>query len=159
MSGASFRKHLTGQGWANLLLVLFGVGGFVLAMSILRMLDVTGKPLDLALYLFAVALLPLICALVVLRFLFVFPDVPEIVARSEYGSMPFLLAAIFALPFLFFDFSLAVEPLHYLTVMGPAVHLLNGGTLLVDTFSQYGPGAVLATFSGFSLGPLSFGTS
>lgn len=66
--------------------------------------------------------------------------------------MLFLLAVLSALPFLFFDFSLAAEPLHYLTIMGPAVHLRNGGTLLVDTFSQYGPGAVLAMLSGFALG-------
>ncbi|WMT72537.1 hypothetical protein [Bradyrhizobium sp. Ash2021] len=141
------------------MLVLLGVGGFVLTMSILRLFGVAGKTLDLALYLFAVALLPWLCAVAGLKLRYSFPDVPEIVVRPENSSMLFLLTVLFALPFLFFDFSLAVEPLHYLTVMGPAVHLLNGGILLVDTFSQYGPGPVLTTLSGFALGPLSLGTA
>lgn len=162
MIGAGLRKRITGldQNFrANLMLVLLGVGSFVLTMSVLRLLGMVGKPLDLALYLFAVAVLPPLCSVAAFKLRYVFPDVPETGVRSENGSMLFLLAAFFALPFLFFDFSLAVEPLHYLTVMGPAVHLLNGGILLADTFSQYGPGAVLSTLSGFALGPLSFGTA
>ena len=34
MSGPNFRKRITGQGWANLLLVLLGTGGFVLALTL-----------------------------------------------------------------------------------------------------------------------------
>lgn len=119
MSGTNFRKRITGQGWANLLLVLFGIGGFALALTLLRLTGVTGKPLDLALYIFAVSFLPLICALVASRSLGVFPVAPEPVVSSERGSFFFLLAVLLALPLLFFDFSLAVEPLHYLTVMAP----------------------------------------
>ena len=39
------------------------------------------------------------------------------------------------------------------------MHLLNGGTLLVDTFSQYVPGPVLTTLAGVALGPLLLGTA
>lgn len=141
------------------MLVFLGIGGFVLALTLLRLTGVTAKPLDLALYIFSVSLLPLICALVALRSSGVFSVAPGPMVSSERGSFFFLLAVLLALPLLFFDFSLAVEPLHYLTVMAPAVQLLNGGTLLVDTFSHYGPGVVMATFSGFVLGPLSFGTA
>jgi hypothetical protein len=160
--GADIRKHSIGLDRdlrTNLMLVLFGVGGFVLAIGILLLFGVTGKNLDLALYLFAVVLLPWLCAMVCLRLQYPFPDVPETVVRHEYGSMAFLLIVLAALSFLFFDFSMAVEPLHYMTIIGPAVHLLNGGALLVDTFSQYGPGPVLSTLFGFAVGPLSFGTA
>ena len=154
--GANLRKDSTGLDRdlrANLMLVLLGVGGFVLAIGILLLLGVAGKELDLALYLFAVALLPWLCAIACLKLQYPFPDVSETVIRHEYGSLAFLLIVLAALPLLFFDFSMAVEPLHYLTILGPAVHLLNGGTLLVDTFSQYGPGPVLTTLAGFALGP------
>ena len=59
----------------------------------------------------------------------------------------------------FFDFSLAGDVAHYLANIGPALHLLSGGTLLVDTFSQYGPGPVLITLVGFQIGPVTFGTA
>ena len=59
----------------------------------------------------------------------------------------------------FFDFSLAGDVAHYLTNVGPALHLLHGGTLLVDTFSQYGPGPVLITLVGLQIGPATFGTA
>lgn len=156
---ASFRGRIAGLDGPNLMLVLLGVGGFVLLMGILRLLGVNGKPLDLALYVFAVAFLPLLCAVAALKLGYVFSEPPAAAVQSENVAMVFLLAVLFALPFMFFDFSLAVEPLHYLTVMGPALHLLNGGVLFDDTFSQYGPGAVLAAFSGFTLGPSSFGTA
>ncbi|OSJ21492.1 hypothetical protein BSZ19_49720 [Bradyrhizobium japonicum] len=58
--------------------------------------------------------------------------------------------------FLCFDFSLSAEPFHYMTNVGPALHLMNGGTLMVDTFSQYGPGPVLITYLAFQLGQPSF---
>src|SRR5262249_36977280 len=47
----------------------------------------------------------------------------------------------------------------YLTNVGPALHLKHGGQLLVDTFSQYGPGPVLAAAAGFAVGPRTFGTA
>jgi hypothetical protein len=159
MIAANFRGRAARVDWAYPMMALLGAGGLVLLMTFLQSLGVDGKALDLALYVFAVAILPLLCAAAALKLGYVFSEVPETVVGSQYGSMLFLLAALFALPFLFFDFSLAVEPLHYLTVMGPAVHLLNGGILFADTFSQYGPGAVLSTLSGFALGPLSFGTA
>src|SRR5262249_53863423 len=55
-----------------------------------------------------------------------------------------------------FDFSLASDALHYMTNIGPALHMLHGGTLMVDTFSQYGPGPVLVTYLAFRLGGASF---
>ncbi|MET4845357.1 hypothetical protein ABIF62_005852 [Bradyrhizobium japonicum] len=67
-----------------------------------------------------------------------------------------LVCALVASTVLSFDFSLAGDPFHYMTVMGPALHLLHGGTLMVDTFSQYGPGPVLVTYLTFRLGPPSF---
>ena len=53
----------------------------------------------------------------------------------------------------FFDFSLPADALHNMTNIGPALHLRFGGVLMVDTFSQYGPGAVLVTLLGLTLGP------
>ena len=70
-----------------------------------------------------------------------------------------LLTAAAATCVLYFDFSLSADPQHYLTNVGPAVHLLHGGQLMVDTFSQYGPGPVVATMLGFMIGPISFGTA
>ncbi|MFK4658857.1 hypothetical protein ABIF97_008791 [Bradyrhizobium japonicum] len=67
-----------------------------------------------------------------------------------------LACALVASTVLSFDFSLSGDPFHYMTVMGPALHLLHGGTLMVDTFSQYGPGPVLVTYLAFRLGPPSF---
>jgi hypothetical protein len=60
---------------------------------------------------------------------------------------------------IFFDFSLANDVAHYLTNIGPALHLLHGGRLMVDTFSQYGPGPVLVTLLGLQIGPTTFGTA
>ncbi|MDE5461756.1 hypothetical protein [Bradyrhizobium sp. CSS354] len=67
-----------------------------------------------------------------------------------------LAFALVAGTVLTFDFSLAADPFHYMTVVGPALHLLHGGTLMVDTFSQYGPGPVLVAYLAFQLGPPSF---
>jgi hypothetical protein len=53
----------------------------------------------------------------------------------------------------FFDFSLPADALHNMTNIGPALHLRFGGVLMVDTFSQYGPGPVLVTLLGLTLGP------
>jgi hypothetical protein len=70
-----------------------------------------------------------------------------------------LCVAVTAAVVVFFDFSLAGDVAHYLTNVGPALHLLHGGTLLVDTFSQYGPGPVLITLAGLQLGPTTFGSA
>lgn len=64
------------------------------------------------------------------------------------------LALSIALTWLcFFDFSLPADALHNMTNIGPALHLRFGGVLMVDTFSQYGPGPVLVTLLGLTLGP------
>jgi len=59
----------------------------------------------------------------------------------------------------YFDFSLTLEVLHYLTIVGPALHLLNGGTLLVDVFSQYGPAPVVLTYLAYLSNPNTLGTA
>ncbi|WP_441260220.1 hypothetical protein AB7008_34165 [Bradyrhizobium sp. 521_C7_N1_3] len=77
-------------------------------------------------------------------------------AQLRAAQRAALVCALVASAVLNFDFSLAGDPFHYMTVMGPALHLLHGGTLMVDTFSQYGPGPVLVTYLAFQLGPPSF---
>ncbi|QPF93894.1 hypothetical protein [Bradyrhizobium commune] len=77
-------------------------------------------------------------------------------ARLQSAQRAALAVALVASVVLSFDFSLAADAFHYMTVIGPALHLLHGGTLMVDTFSQYGPGPVLATYLAFRLGPPSF---
>ena len=58
----------------------------------------------------------------------------------------------------YFDFSLNLDPIHYLTIAGPAVHVLHGGTPMVDTFSQYGPGPVLIAVCALLVGPRTLAT-
>lgn len=77
-------------------------------------------------------------------------------AQLRSAQRAALAVALVASTVLSFDFSLTGDPFHYMTVVGPALHLLHGGTLMVDTFSQYGPGPVLATYFAFRLGPPSF---
>ncbi|WLA54282.1 hypothetical protein [Bradyrhizobium diazoefficiens] len=78
-------------------------------------------------------------------------------ARLPSAQRATLAIAIVASVFISFDFSFAADPFHYMTVVGPALHLLHGGgTLMVDTFSQYGPGPVVVTYLAFQLGPPSF---
>lgn len=78
-------------------------------------------------------------------------------AAGLRSAQRFALAiAIAASALLCFDFSLAADPFHYMTVIGPVLQLLHGGTLMVDTFSQYGPGPVLVTYLAFRIGPPSF---
>jgi hypothetical protein len=67
--------------------------------------------------------------------------------------------AVLATPMVFFDYSLTADPLHYLTNIGPALHVLHGGTQMVDVFSQYGPGPVGVTAASFLIGPATFGTA
>jgi len=70
--------------------------------------------------------------------------------RLELAS---LMSAIVLVVVMFFDFSLPAEALHFITNVGPAIQLRNGGTLMVDTFSQYGPGPIIVTLAGLNLGP------
>src|SRR5262249_32403466 len=77
-------------------------------------------------------------------------------ARARIRSIALFAAAALTCV-LYFDFSLYADPLHYLTNIGPALHLLHGGILMVDTFSQYGPGPIVATLLGFKVGPITFG--
>ncbi|MBR0953457.1 hypothetical protein [Bradyrhizobium canariense] len=77
-------------------------------------------------------------------------------ARLPSAQRAALAVALLASSVLSFDFSLASDPFHYMTVVGPALHLMHGGTLMVDTFSQYGPGPVLVAYLAFQFGPPSF---
>ncbi|MEP1577713.1 MAG: hypothetical protein ABJL33_15230 [Hyphomicrobiales bacterium] len=52
---------------------------------------------------------------------------------------------------LFFDFSFTSDVMHYLTNLGPANSLLNGGVPFVDIYPQYGLGPVVLTAFGMSL--------
>jgi hypothetical protein len=70
-----------------------------------------------------------------------------------------LCVAVTAAIVVFFDFSLTNDIAHYLTNVAPALHLLHGGTLMVDAFSQYGSGPVLITLLGLQFGPTTFGTA
>jgi hypothetical protein len=81
---------------------------------------------------------------------------PVLLMRLQKLALP--LAAV-AAAIAFFDFSLAADALHYLTNIGPALHLIAGGTLMVDTFSQYGPGPVLLEYLAFQFGTPSFGAA
>jgi hypothetical protein len=81
---------------------------------------------------------------------------PDLLLRIQKLALP--LAGVAAAVF-FFDFSLSADTLHYLTNVGPALHLLGGGTLMVNTFSQYGPGPVLLEYLAFQFGMPSFGAA
>jgi hypothetical protein len=59
----------------------------------------------------------------------------------------------------YFDFSLAIDALHYLSNVSPAIQVMPGGVPLVDGFSQYGPGPMLATLIGITIGPETFGSA
>ncbi|MCK1287613.1 hypothetical protein IVB41_27290 [Bradyrhizobium sp. 44] len=58
----------------------------------------------------------------------------------------------------YFDFSLNLDPIHYLTIAGPAAHVIHGGTPMVDAFSQYGPGPVLIAVFALLAGPRTLAT-
>ena len=81
---------------------------------------------------------------------------PVLLLSLQKLALP--LAAV-ATAMAFFDFSLAADALHYMTNIGPALHMMSGGTLMVDTFSQYGPGPVLLEYLAFQFGTPSFGTA
>ena len=81
---------------------------------------------------------------------------PKTLRRAQRAA----LAAAIALVFLaFFDLSLILDPLHYLTIVGPAVNVLHGATPMVDAFSQYGPGPVAVTLLAFAFGPRTLATA
>jgi hypothetical protein len=145
----------------NIVILTIGAAGFLAMAVLLHRLGVSGKKFDLALYVFAIAPLPLLCTWASLSLQYRFSDAApqSLVVMNPARAWTLFLVALLLLPALFFDFSLTLELLHYLTNIGPAVHILYGGVLLVDTFSQYGPGPVLAILAGFAVGPLSFGTA
>lgn len=107
-------------------------------------------PLDLAVGLTAAAAAT---ALIVMLGLLEMRQASGPAARLRLFQVAGLCIAILLLVVFFFDFSLPAEPLHYLTNVSPALQLRHGGVLMVDTFSQYGPGPVLVTLIGLQLGP------
>jgi hypothetical protein len=70
-----------------------------------------------------------------------------------------LLVVIAAMAVFYFDFGLPADPMHYLTNASPGMRLLHGGIPLVDTFSQYGPGPMIATSAVFAWLPSTLGTA
>jgi hypothetical protein len=90
------------------------------------------------------------------------PANPFFRTRPQPG--PKLHAAVVALGIivvclLYFDFSLRLDAMHYLTNVGPALHIMHSGKLMVDAFSQYGPGPTAATLAALTLGPKTFGSA
>ncbi|MCA1501844.1 hypothetical protein [Bradyrhizobium sp. NBAIM14] len=80
----------------------------------------------------------------------------QTLAKRPVSKLIVLILGLMSIIALFIDFSLAADPFHYMTILGPALHLMHGGTLMVDTFSQYGPGPVLLAYLAFQFGPPSF---
>lgn len=80
-------------------------------------------------------------------------------ARLATIRISMLCAAMILTVACYFDFSLNIDVFHYLSNLGPAVHMLHGGTPMVDAFSLYGPGPILATYAGLTVGPVAFGTA
>jgi hypothetical protein len=99
--------------------------------------------------------------------------VAAVLAVARYEQAPFLAsypAAVYfrkaglpvviaAMAIFYFDFRLPADPMHYLTNASPAMRLLHGGIPLVDTFSQYGPGPMIATSAAFAALPPTLGTA
>lgn len=80
--------------------------------------------------------------------------------RLQTAVGAFLLAAsILIAGCMLFDFSLLLEPLHYLTNVGPAMTVRHGGTPLVEAYSQYGPGPVILSFLAYKIGPQTLSTA
>ena len=77
-------------------------------------------------------------------------------AYLRKGGLPVIIAAM---AIFYFDFRLPADPMHYLTNASPAMRLLHGGIPLVDTFSQYGPGPMIATWAAFAVLPPTLGTA
>jgi hypothetical protein len=83
------------------------------------------------------------------------PRHPKILRLVQIATLCIAIVSTFVV---YFDFSLNLEPVHYLTIVGPALHVLHGGTLLVDVFSQYGPGPILIAIFALLVGPHALGT-
>lgn len=77
-------------------------------------------------------------------------------AYFRKAGLPVVVAAM---AIFYFDFRLPTDPMHYLTNASPAMRLLHGGIPLVDTFSQYGPGPMIATWAAFAALPPTLGTA
>jgi hypothetical protein len=75
---------------------------------------------------------------------------PGLLLRLQQLALP--VTAVVAVLF-YFDYGLRADALNYMTDIGPALQMLHGGTLMVDSFSQYGPGPVLLLYLAFHLGP------
>jgi hypothetical protein len=80
---------------------------------------------------------------------------PDILRFMQIAALGVAIVLTFIM---YFDFSLNLEPLHYLTIAAPAFHFLHGGTLMVDVFSQYGPGPVFTAVCALLVGPHTLGT-
>jgi hypothetical protein len=80
---------------------------------------------------------------------------PDILRFMQIAALGVAIMLTFIM---YFDFSLNLEPLHYLTIAAPAFDVLHGGTPMVDTFSQYGPGPVLIAVCALLVGPHTLGT-
>jgi hypothetical protein len=63
----------------------------------------------------------------------------KILIYARAASLTLSIAGIISI----WDFSITGDPWHYMTNMGPALHIMHGGKLMVDAFSQYGPGPVI----------------
>jgi len=73
-------------------------------------------------------------------------------APDQRRDFYWLLAALCAVPIVYFDLRFNSDVLHFLTNAGPANQMLrSGGIPLVDTYSQYGLGPLLATWISFLL--------
>lgn len=69
--------------------------------------------------------------------------------RAAFFHKSGLAIVIAGMAIFYFDFGLPADPMHYLTNASPGMRLLHGGIPLVDTFSQYGPGPMMATSAVF----------
>jgi hypothetical protein len=80
-------------------------------------------------------------------------------ATARTAAQVTLVVAVTATFAFYFDFSLTADTFHYMTNVSPALATLHGATPMVDAFSQYGPGPVIATLVGFQFGPITFGSA
>ncbi|MEQ1671380.1 MAG: hypothetical protein ABL893_11015, partial [Hyphomicrobium sp.] len=84
--------------------------------------------------------------------------------KADAGSLGLvqkgtLIGGMIAVALFYFDFSLSADTMHYMTNVGPALALLDGATPMVNAFSQYGPGPVIATYAAFVIGSPTIGVA
>lgn len=79
--------------------------------------------------------------------------------RAAFFHKCGLAIVIAVMAIFYFDFGLPADPMHYLTNASPGMRLLHGGIPLVDTFSQYGPGPMMATSAMFVGLPSTLGSA